>query len=443
MTGREAYQGAVHVHRSLAFPIEVNDSALTWLLKEFRILVNEAIRIAVQNNLQSRKRLTQVGYAELSRTHQVYKQYIPSAFEVALAVLKAYRRRVRRGLKATRPWVRRLFLKAENQSYSLDRSSGLLRIPIRSREHVALQLPISSWHRGFFEDSSWKLGSVTLTEKRVILVVSKLATPAYAHTGLLALDANVNSMDGVLATPQKSALVTLSIGDVSQVQMTHFRRAKKLSSKKAHDRRVSKELVGRERRREVNRVRSRLHVASRRIVDAATRAKAALVLEALTLTKIRSFSRRRSRALNAWPRGELSRQIEYKAALAGVPIIKVNPAWTSKTCPVCGARRRDRVGQDFVCLRCDWEMDRQHNAGLNILNSALASNEALARAVRFRPGALRDDVVIPLCDLPALLADAREEPSGVESARQESPTESKAYVLRANRVESARSSAIG
>ncbi|MFA5895986.1 MAG: hypothetical protein WC985_03680 [Thermoplasmata archaeon] len=65
---------------------------------------------------------------------------------------------------------------------------------------------------------------------------------------------------------------------------------------------------------------------------------------------------------------------------------------------------------------CDWEMDRQHNAGLNILKSALASNEALARAVRFQPGALRDDVVIPLCDLPALLAGAREEPSGVESA---------------------------
>jgi len=82
--------------------------------------------------------------------------------------------------------------------------------------------------------------------------------------------------------------------------------------------------------------------------------------------------------------------------------------------PRCGGpgRRRDgpvtpiilgrkghhgRVGQDFVCLVCDWEMDRQHNAGLNILKSALASNEALARAVRFRPGALRKDVVIPLC----------------------------------------------
>jgi transposase len=122
--------------------------------------------------------------------------------------------------------------------------------------------------------------------------------------------------------------------------------------------------------------------------------------------------------LNSWPRGELHRQIEYKAALAGVPVIKVNPAWTSKTCPVCGARRRDRVGPDFVCLMCDWEMDRQHNAALNILKSALASNETLARAVRFQPGALRHDVVSPLYDLPTLSAGAREEPSGVELQSQ-------------------------
>jgi transposase len=122
-----------------------------------------------------------------------------------------------------------------------------------------------------------------------------------------------------------------------------------------------------------------------------------------------------NRRLSSWPRREIHRQIEYKAALEGVPIIKVNPHYTSKTCPACGARRRDRVGQDFVCLLCDWEMDRQLNAGLNILKTALASHEALARAVRFQPGALRDDVVIPLYDLPAWLAGAREEPSGVES----------------------------
>jgi IS605 OrfB family transposase len=149
-------------------------------------------------------------------------------------------------------------------------------------------------------------------------------------------------------------------------------------------------------------------------VQFAEYSKAAIVLENLTLHGAGGRSRRMNRRLSSWPRGEIHRQIEYKAALAGVPIIKVNPAWTSKTCPVCGARRRDRVGKDFVCLMCDWEMDRQINAGLNILKTALASNEALARAVRFQPGALRHDVVSPLYDSVRGGPSAREEPSGVE-----------------------------
>jgi hypothetical protein len=73
------------------------------------------------------------------------------------------------------------------------------------------------------------------------------------------------------------------------------------------------------------------------------------------------------------------------------------------------------VGKEFVCETCGWKMNRQHNAALNILKTALASDEALARAVRFQPGALRNDVVNPLWVVPALLANLREELSGAES----------------------------
>jgi len=138
---------------------------------------------------------------------------------------------------------------------------------------------------------------------------------------------------------------------------------------------------------------------SKKLVKVARQNRSAIVLEDLTLHGAGGRSRKMNRRLSCWPRRQAHRQIEYKAALEGVPIIKVNPAWTSKTCPVCGARRRDRVGKVFVCLMCDWEMDRQINAGLNILKTALASDEALARAVRFQPGALRHDAVSPLYDL--------------------------------------------
>jgi len=263
-------------------------------------------------------------------------------------------------------------------------------------------------------DPSWGLGSLTVTPDRIIVVVRKEAPGPYEPEAAIALDTNEASLDGVSAGSEDAVLVTVPFPEVRVVQATHFRRRRRLVRKKAHDRRVMRTLLRREGRREHRRIRQRLHLPSKGLVAAAKERRAAIALEDLRLPQGGGRGPRMRRRLSSWPRGELHRQIEYKALAAGVPVIKVHPAWTSKTCPACGARRRDRVGQDFVCLMCDWELDRQHNAGLNILKSALASNEALARGVRFHLGALRKDVVIPLYDLPAR-AGAREEPSGAES----------------------------
>ncbi len=404
----------VDSHRALVFPIRWDAPYLDWLLVEFRLLVNESIRIALKADIRSRVRLARAAYSDLSARHTVYKQYIPSAFEVALGVLKAHRRRLVRKKRSSVPYVRKLMLKAENQSYRLDRETGRLRIPIQGTEGVQVHLPLSGWHRSFLSDSSWTLGSLTVVPGRIILVVRKEMPKTYEPAGAIALDTNEDSLDGVVASEEDTVPTVIPFGSVRRIQQTHFRRRRRLATKKSHDRRVMRRLLNREGRRERNRVRQRLHRISKRLVQFAENRKAAIVLEELTLHGAGGRSRRMNRRLSSWPRREIHRQIEYKAALAGVPVIKVNPAWTSKTCPVCGARRRDRVGKVFVCLMCDWEMDRQINAGMNILKTALASNEALARAVRFQPGALRHDVVSPLCDLFRRGMGAREEPSGVE-----------------------------
>ena len=402
------------VVRGLAFPAGEIPPALRWLMAEFRLIVNESVRIALGQDIRSRFRLARVAYRTLSADHDVYKEYIPSAFEVALGMLKGYRKRVRRGRHTDVPYLRRLMLKAENQSYRLDRETGRLRIPIRAGQQAFLDLPLSDWHRSLLGDASWSLGSLTVTPDRVIVTVRKATPEPYLPMAAIALDTNEDSLDGVIAEGRTASLVTVFFPEVRVVQATHFRRRRRITRKKAHDSRVIRRLLGREGRRERNRVRQRLHLVSKGLIQTAKERHAAIVLENLSLHGAGGRSRRMNRRLSSWPRREIHRQIEYKAALAGVPVIKVNPAWTSKTCPACGARRRDRVGKDFVCLVCDWEMDRQHNAALNILQSALASHEALARAVRFQPGALRDDVVSPLYDLPAR-DGAREEPSGVES----------------------------
>ena len=402
------------VVRSLVFPIRPMPARLALLMAEFRLIVNETIRIALVQDIRSRYRLTKAAYSDLSRAHDIFKQYIPSAFEVATSALKNHRRRLRLGRTTSRPYLRRLLLKAENQSYRLDRSTGRLRIPIRGRDYVFLDLQFSDWHRKFLSDSSWSLGSLTVLPGRVVICVRKRPPKPYEKKGVLALDTNESSVDGILADENEPRMVSAHFREVPIIQRTHFSRRRRIGKKKAHDCRVSRRLLAREGQRERARVQQRLHALSSTLVKVAVDLRVAIALEDLRVPGPSSSSRRLNRRLSSWPRSELHRQIAYKALAAGVPIIKVNPAWTSKTCPACGARRRDRVGQDFVCLVCDWEMDRQHNAGLNILNTALASDEALARAVRFQPGALRKDVVIPLYELRRKDEVGREEPSGDE-----------------------------
>ena len=107
------------------------------------------------------------------------------------------------------------------------------------------------------------------------------------------------------------------------------------------------------------------------------------------------------RRLSTWPQGELHRQLEYKAEERGVPVLKVNPAYTSKTCPVCGEikDRRTRVGRMFVCAKCGWRCDRQRNAGLNICRTVLAELPEGAMksglgGLWLDPNALADDAMI-------------------------------------------------
>ncbi len=298
------------VHRALVFPIRWDAPPLDWLLSEFRLLVNESIRIALREDIRSRARLARAAYQGLSRAHVVYKQYIPSAFEVALSVLKAHRRRLNQRKQSSVPCVRGLMLKAENQSYWLDRETGRLRIPIRGTEGVQLHLSLSEWHRSFLNDSSWTLGSLTVVPGKIIVVVKKEAPKAYEPEGAIALDTNEDSLDGVVVSDEGMVPTRLPFGGVRRIQQTHFRRRRRLAAKKARDRRVMRRLLNREGRRERRRVRQRLHQLSKRLVQFAQNGKAAIVLEDLTIQGAGSRSRRMNRRLSSWPRSEIHRQIE-------------------------------------------------------------------------------------------------------------------------------------
>ncbi|NOQ55002.1 MAG: IS200/IS605 family element transposase accessory protein TnpB, partial [Thermoplasmata archaeon] len=73
-----------------------------------------------------------------------------------------------------------------------------------------------------------------------------------------------------------------------------------------------------------------------------------------------SRGRRMNRIVNAMPFNRLSTFIEYKAAWAGVPIIKVDEAYSSRECRICHQDGKRPSQGRFICSSCG-----EYNADLN------------------------------------------------------------------------------
>jgi len=152
-----------------------------------------------------------------------------------------------------------------------------------------------------------------------------------------------------------------------------------------------RKLAGRQRRfqKDIN------HQISKRLVAEAQRTNRAIALEDLTGIRARTRARgaeQRARHSN-WGFAQLRQFIDYKARLAGVPVVLVDPKYTSQQCACCGhiekANRRSQ--SEFLCCACGQAAHADVNAARNI--------------------ALRAEVMPPIVSDASALADVAPETS--------------------------------
>jgi putative transposase len=395
--------------RGIVFRFESDlPSEATTLLEDFRLAVNNAIRAGIQARVTSRNALCKIAYKDFRQMHpRMYAQHLVAAFEVAASILKTHRRRARSGSIPCIPYVKRLMMKTENQAYELDREKGIVDLPIRAGCHVMLKLVVSQYHRKYLDDATLSLGSLTVLPDRVIVAFRKEAPKPYVPESIVSLDTNEGSLDGVCVQGNDTTVVRANFPDVAIVQQRHHDRRKRLQKKKAHDRRMSRLLCKREGRREHHRIDYRLHQVANSVLDFTERKKSAIVLEDLKGMRF-DGNRGLNRRLSMWPRRKLHQIIEYKAQWRGIPIVKVDPRYSSRRCPICGRIPDSRMGTVFEC-ECGWRLDRHINASINLLQTAISKGLEVAGGLRFDPGAFQHDVMMILYDPER---GARSEPNG-------------------------------
>ncbi|MEV6590242.1 RNA-guided endonuclease InsQ/TnpB family protein [Streptomyces acidicola] len=131
----------------------------------------------------------------------------------------------------------------------------------------------------------------------------------------------------------------------------------------------AKRRLKKRRRKEARRARDINHKIAKHVVAEAERTGRGIALEDLTGIRERVRLRKPQRATHSsWSFSQLGSFIAYKARKAGVPVVYVDPAYTSRTCAECGhIDRANRVSQAwFACRSCGVVAHADRNGSRNI-----------------------------------------------------------------------------
>jgi IS605 OrfB family transposase len=324
------------------------------LLETFRMMVNHAIHIALEENVKGRLKLRDRIVQEFKQRYSVVHCYGYCVAEVAWSIVKKHRRWQRK------PNAKRLMLKMDSANYSLN--YGILNLPFRKGERLLIPLEYGDWQRSFLMDAILKRGSVTMTDSTIVIAFSKEAR-VIEPLRKVGYDLNHKSIVGSDGT-------RIDLSEVARLHTEYGVRRSEFYQRHPADRRLKQKFAGS--RREKDRVKQALNLVSKAIAEKAIKNREGIVLE--RLKGIRKAHRKGNgkgpdsrRRANLWPFRQLQQQIVYKAAWAGVPVEFVSAKNTSKTCYVCGLinKKLTLSEREWLCP-CGATLDRDLNAAINI-----------------------------------------------------------------------------
>lgn len=215
-----------------------------------------------------------------------------------------------------------------------------------------------------------RTGSATLVYRRgrffLHVTCEAEEKPIYQASDFIGVDLGVVN---IAVTSDKESWNSKEIENKRQWYAWRRQQLQKVGTDSAK-RRLQK-LSGREQRfkRDVD------HCISKHIVTNAERTGRGIALEQLQGIRDRTRAIRKGQRArhHSWSFYRLQEFINYKAKLAGVEVIYIDPAYTSQECSECGyISKSNRKSQDkFVCGSCNYSEHADLNASFNIRNRAI------------------------------------------------------------------------
>jgi IS605 OrfB family transposase len=238
---------------------------------------------------------------------------------------------------------------------------------------VIAQLDLGDFQRRSLYDLSWAIGGAELIRKKNVwylcITQSKKLPEPHEPLGVIGCDFGIVN------------LCTTSDGDTFSGEYIdrvrdryHLRRQRGCPLGEAVGTKSAKRRLKRNSGREHRFQKNTNHMISKRLVQKAAGQRKALALEDLTHIRQRAtVQRSQRRRHSSWAFHQLRMFVQYKAGLAGVRVIVVDPRNTSRTCSACGScdQQNRRSQSSFVCGACGFAASADWNAAVNIERAAV------------------------------------------------------------------------
>lgn len=213
-----------------------------------------------------------------------------------------------------------------------------------------------------------KVNQVELSKHYAFVSVECSEAVAFHPTNFVGVDRNATSHIAVAVN--LSTGKTLKLGKSCLHLRNKYRNLRSQAQSKAQYKRAKKLS-----RRETNILKDLNHKVSKKLIQYCLDTQSALVLEDLKgIRKQKSKGRRLNGMLHSWSFYQLENFLTYKALRYGVPVMKVDPYYTSQQCSKCGMiGLRDK--KVFSCANCKHIDHSDVNAAFCIARRGRSSDQ--------------------------------------------------------------------
>ena len=335
------------------FPSREEQALLRQLADEYIRVVNTLAEQAVTNGL----------FPKI--TTKDVDAFLPSAvLNQAIRDAKSVYRKSKKLGK--RPVLKKRVYFVNNQNYSIGEDFIAFPVVVGGKtKRVAFHAQWTERHKKMLSNA--KLGLLRIVEKShrwYAQIALEVETPPERETG------NTMGVDLGLKCPAVAVTSTGKTRFFGNGRMIKYIRRKYQSRRRKLGKLKKLAAIRKLGNKEHRWMTDQNHKISKQIINLAVQEGVSTIkLEKLAnIRKTARTSRKNAKNLHNWPFYQLAMFISYKAKLAGIRMVFVDPAYTSQSCPKCGTRNKAR-DRRYACHACGYVTHRDRVGAMNILQA--------------------------------------------------------------------------